>query len=89
MARRRSSTSNNNLSIQEQLKKSTSDLIFEALRESILTGELIPGTALIEKNLALAPKRGLKTDEAETPSTEAETPSANVTANDAKSEKAA
>lgn len=52
MARRRTSGSQNTLSIQEQLKKSTSDLIFEALRESILTGDLPPGTALIEKNLA-------------------------------------
>jgi DNA-binding GntR family transcriptional regulator len=52
MAKRRNSTSQNTLSIQEQLKKSTSDLIFEALRESILTGELLPGTPLIEKNLA-------------------------------------
>ena len=41
-----------NLSIRERLKKSTSDLIFDALRESILTGDLAPGTALIEKNLA-------------------------------------
>ncbi len=39
-------------SIKAQLKKSTSDLIFDALRESILTGELSPGTQLIEKNLA-------------------------------------
>jgi DNA-binding GntR family transcriptional regulator len=52
MARRRNSASQNNLSIQEQLKRSTSDIIFDALRELILTGELIPGTALIEKNLA-------------------------------------
>lgn len=52
MARRRNSASKNTLSIQEQLKKSTSDLIFEALHESILTGALSPGTALIEKNLA-------------------------------------
>lgn len=52
MARRRKSTASNNYAIRERLKKSTSDLIFEALRESILTGELAPGTALIEKNLA-------------------------------------
>jgi len=52
MVRRRTSASQKTLSIQEQLKKSTSDLIFEALRESILTGDLPPGTALIEKNLA-------------------------------------
>jgi DNA-binding GntR family transcriptional regulator len=39
-------------SIRDQLKKSTSDLIFDALRESILVGELKPGTQLIEKNLA-------------------------------------
>lgn len=39
-------------SIRDQLKKSTSDLIFDALRESILVGELQPGTQLIEKNLA-------------------------------------
>lgn len=39
-------------SIKDQLKKSTSDLIFDALRESILTGDLKPGTQLIEKNLA-------------------------------------
>ncbi len=45
--------------------------------------------ALIEKNLALAPKRGAKTDEAEVPSAEAETPATNVTANGDKSEKAA
>lgn len=52
MARRHQSTASSNYSIRERLKKSTSDLIFEALRESILTGELAPGTALIEKNLA-------------------------------------
>ena len=52
MARRRTSASQKTLSIQEQLKKSTSDLIFDALRESILNGDLPPGTALIEKNLA-------------------------------------
>lgn len=40
------------LSIQERLKKSTSDLIFEELREAILIGDLAPGTSLIEKNLA-------------------------------------
>ncbi len=39
-------------SIRDQLKKSTSDIIFEALRESILMGELPPGTQLIEKTLA-------------------------------------
>lgn len=39
-------------SIRDQLKKSTSDLIFEALRESILMGDLPPGTQLIEKTLA-------------------------------------
>jgi len=51
MARRRSAPPIAQ-SIKEQLKKSTSDLIFDALRESILTGELGPGTQLIEKNLA-------------------------------------
>lgn len=52
MTRRRNPTSQPNLSIREQLKKSTSDRIFDAVRELILTGELAPGMALIEKNLA-------------------------------------
>jgi len=39
-------------SIKDRLKKSTSDLIFEALREAILTGDYKPGTPLIEKTLA-------------------------------------
>lgn len=52
MVRRPSSQKSIQLPIQQQLKKSTSDLIFEALREAILTGELASGTPLIEKTLA-------------------------------------
>lgn len=52
MPRRSKTTASAAQSIRERLKKSTSDLIFDALRESILTGELAPGTSLIEKNLA-------------------------------------
>lgn len=52
MVRRPSAKKDIILPIHHQLKKSTSDLIFEALREAILMGELESGTPLIEKTLA-------------------------------------
>lgn len=52
MVRRAGAKKEISLPIHYQLKKSTSDLIFEALREAILTGELESGTPLIEKSLA-------------------------------------
>ncbi len=52
MAQRLSTNASTANVMRDQLKKSISDSIFDALREAILAGELATGTKLKEKNLA-------------------------------------